>query len=194
VIARDFEPLDIESPIAAWRAAQSFDELLVLGAAFLDGRCAHFPGWGAQATDVETDAIRAELLALNAVGFLSVASQPAFEGRRDGRSVRQRAFVIGFARPALAARWCGVRGIEARTWTGESSLVVSAEEPMTLEDGLARVVAGHPSRDEELALFEDEIGAHALDELRATTFVAAWDPVFGRERVLWDELIHLGNS
>lgn len=193
MIARDFEPLDIESHRAAWRATRSFDELLALGAAFLDGRCAHFPGWGAPTTDVETDAIRADLLALNAIGFLSVASQPAFDGVRDSRIVHQRAFVIGFARPGLARRWSAAVSTEVRCSDAGEPASASAEESMTLEDGVARVVAGHAARDEELALFEDEIGARALDELRAATFVAAWDPVFGRERVLWDELRRLGN-
>lgn len=194
MIARDFEPLDVELHRAAWRAAESFDALLALGAGFLDGRCTHFPGWGAPTTDVETDAIRRDLLALNASGFLSVASQPAFEGRRESRRVRQRAFVIGFARSELARSWSAARSIEVRTWDGHEPPLAGTEEPMTLEDDVARVVAGHPARDEELALFEGEIGARALDELRRATFVAAWDPVFGRERVLWDELLRLGHS
>jgi hypothetical protein len=194
VIAGESEPLDIEAHRAAWRTSASFDELLVLGAAFLGRSQAYFPGWGSPSTDAETDAIVGPLLGLNRLGFLSVASQPGFEGRRDGRDVRQRAFVIGFAKPVLAARWAAASAIEVRTWSERAASRESTEEPMTLEDDVARVVAGHAARDEELALFEGEIGARALADLRAATFVAAWDPVFGREHVLWDELLRLGNA
>lgn len=188
----------------AWRAARSFDELCALGAAFLDGRCAHFPGWGAPESDTETDSIRAPLLELSARGFLSVASQPGFEGARDGGAVRQRAFVAGFARVDLARRIARSTRIAVRAWFPDGSfassnaeIAGSAEqdpEAMTTVDGVARVVLGHPARDEELALFADEIDDAALRELAATAYVAAWDPRFARAEVLWDELLDLARA
>ncbi len=181
-----------ESARARWRSARTFDDLCTLGAAFLEGRCAHFPGWGAPETDVETDAIRAPLVALHRRGFLSVASQPAFEGHRDGRDVRQRAFVTGFARDELARKLVDSRAIVVRVWFGDGSSNVAENlgadpEPMTLEDGVARVVAGHAAREVELELLAEDLDETALHALRTAAFVTAWDPKFGRERFLWDE-------
>ena len=188
----------------AWRAARDFDALCALGAAFLVGRCAHFPGWGAPDPDLETDAIRAPLVELSALGFLSVASQPAFEGERDGGAVRQRAFVAGFARAELARRFTCSRRIAVRAWFPDGSFAsANADEDgsaphepaaMTSVDGVARVVIGHPARATELELFADDIGPDALRELSATAYVAAWDPRFGRAEVLWDELQDLARA
>ncbi len=187
-----------EAARTAWRSARGFDELCELAAAFLAGRCAHFPGWGAPDPDLETDSIRAPLLALCARGFLPVASQPAFAGVREGRACQQRAFVAGFARDELARRFAGSRGMAVRAWFADGTCASSAHsgattgpEPMTLEDGVARVVLGHPARDEELALFSDDVGSDALRDLCASAYVAAWDPEFARADDLWDELIHL---
>lgn len=182
---------------ARWRASRSFDELCALGAAFLARRCAHFPGWGAPDPDEETDAILAPLLELHARGFLTVASQPAFEGPRGGRDVRQRAFVAGFARPDLALRLARAERIRVRVWFADGTTTgigPGREEPeaMTTEDGLARVYAGHSARATELGLFEGEVGDEALRELSAAAYVTAWDPRFGRAEVLWRELSRLG--
>lgn len=192
---------DVESARAAWRAAASFADLCALGAAFVGGRCAHFPGWGARETDDETDAIREALVALHARGFLSVASQPAFDGTRDGRRVRQRAFVAGFARAELARRWADSPRIAVRAWSAHDAFRSTlgeddVDEPaaMTTVDGVARVVAGHAARDDELGIFVDDVGADAFRELGETTYVAAWDEEYGRERELWDELIRRADA
>lgn len=189
----------------AWRAARGFDALCALGAAFLERRCAHFPGWGAADPDVETDAIVAPLVALHAHGFLSVASQPGFAGTRDGRDVRQRAFVAGFARPALAQRIAASPRVESAVYgawndldtfanPSRSSLAPDASRSMTTVDGVARVVAGEDAREEELALFADDLDAAALRELRAAAYVVAWDPEFGRDDVLWDALLDVARG
>jgi hypothetical protein len=179
----------------AWRAARTFGELCALGAAFLERRCAYFPGWGAPEPDDETDAIRAPLLALHARGLLSVASQPAFDGRRAGRAVRQRAFVAGFAHVELAQRLLRESDVVVRAWHADGTSNVGGAtiepEPMTLEGGVARVVSGHAARADELALFGDEIGAGALRELGTTTYVTAWDPEFGRTELLWETCVRL---
>ncbi|MCY2961558.1 MAG: hypothetical protein NTY35_15450 [Planctomycetota bacterium] len=191
-----------ESGRAAWRAARNFEDLCLLGAAFLERRCAHFPGWGSPDPDEETDAIRDALVALHSRGFLSVASQPGFEGTLDGHVIRQRAFVAGFARPALARSFVRADRIAVRAWFPDGSFAcgsmgvdgVALHEPeaMTCVDGVARVVSGHDAREAELALFADELGEAALRELAASAYVTAWDPEFGRARFLWDEMLHLG--
>lgn len=189
---------DREAARRAWLAARSFADLCELGGAFLEGGCAHFPGWGAPDPDVETDAIRAPLVALHRLGVLTVASQPAFEGLREGRATRQRAFFAGFAREDVARSLLGARAVVVRAWFADGtsqSVGTDCEdaEAMTTEDGVARVVAGHAARDDELALFEGEIGAAALSDLRDAAYVTAWDPTFGRTQHLWDECVRLAS-
>ncbi len=179
--------------------ARSFTDLCDLGRAFLEGRCAYFPGWGAPDPDVETDAIRAQLVALHRLGVLTVASQPAFEGLRDGRATRQRAFFAGFARADAAQALLRAREVVVRAWFADGTMQSLGggsgdAEAMTTEDGIARVVAGHAARDEELALFEGEIGEAALSDLRDAAYVTAWDPTFGRTQHLWGECVRLASS
>src|SRR5262249_47035263 len=99
--------LDLERARLAWRRARSFTELCRLGAAFVAGECAFFPGWGWRSLDDESAHIANELAAFHRAGFLTVASQPgrAFLDER-GRAIEQRAFVCGFAddRAARALR------------------------------------------------------------------------------------------
>lgn len=179
--------------------ARTFVELCDLGGAFLAGRCPYFPGWGAPDPDAETDAILAPLVALNRLGILTVASQPAFEGLRDRRATRQRAFFSGFARTDVARTLLAARGVVVRVWfadgTSQRVGAPSVEvEAMTIEDGIARVVAGHAARDDELALFEGEVGEAALAELRAAAYVTAWDPQVGRAQHLWDECVRSAST
>jgi len=185
-----------------WREAHTFDEICALTSAFLNRRCDIFPGWGATEPDEETDSILARLETLNRAGFLTLASQPGFEGRIDGRAVRQRAFVTGFgdvdvtrrllsSSTGRGSRTLAGSGIEVRAWGPGGAAHASAleiAEPMTLVDGTARVLSGHAARSEELALFQDEIGSNAFQALSRTTYLAAWDPSFGRRTFLWDEL------
>jgi hypothetical protein len=85
-----------------WRAARSLEELCELGARFVEGRLGCFPGWGAEALDVESDELSATLARLNRSGLLTLCSQP---GRIDpARALEQRAFVGGFATSAAVAR------------------------------------------------------------------------------------------
>jgi hypothetical protein len=104
------EPDDAERRASErWRAARDLSGLGELGALFVEGRLPAFPGWGAARTDEETDAIAPTLARLNRAGFLTLASQPGFEGLRAGRAARQRAFVAGFAGAALATRLLSIR-------------------------------------------------------------------------------------
>ena len=75
---------------AAWRHASSFADLGELGARFLEGDLACFPGWMADDIDDETDPLVPVLAGLCRGGFLTVASQPAGDASRahDGRPLR----------------------------------------------------------------------------------------------------------
>ncbi|MBL8861834.1 MAG: hypothetical protein JNK02_07455 [Planctomycetes bacterium] len=129
--------------------------------------------------------------------MLTIASQPAFDGWRDRRRVRQRAFVAGFARTALAQRLACARGVEVRVWAPDlphDAALGSPGEPVTLEDGLARAFLPGDARAEELALFAEDLAPQALRALSECAFVAAFDPVFGRAGQLFPELLGLGRS
>ncbi len=181
---------DREAARARWRAAASFRDLCVLTQEFLGGALPAFPGWGAPDLDEETDAIAPGLVALAGRGFLTLASQPGLPERAGARRVVQRAFVTGFVEPPLARRLARARpapGIAIAVFAPGAS--GGDAEPVTRIDGEPVVLAGHCARDEELALFEDEVGPAAFAELRAASYVAIWDREWGRERALWDELL-----
>lgn len=189
----------IEAARAAWRAAQSFEELCALGARFVRGESAYFPGWGSPTLDVESDAITVPLARLNELGLLTLCSQP---GRvdADGGGL-QRAFVCGFVAPHTLARlerlegdptlgcfvqWAASTEIAAASarGTGDAALVA-----VTIEGGATRVEIGAPAFEAELECFRGEIGARALDELSHCAYFGAWDTQFGAREHLWRALI-----
>lgn len=186
----------IEAAQAAWRAAQSFEELCALGARFVRGESAYFPGWGSPTLDVESDAIAHALARLNELGLLTLCSQP---GRLDAsRDVRQRAFVCGFVAPSTLARLerlerdaelgCFVQW-SARTEPAAPSANESRVVPVTIEGGATRVEIGAPAFEAELECFRGQVGARALDELARCAYLGAWDTQFGAREHLWRALV-----
>lgn len=187
---------------APWRAAQSFAELCELGARFVEGRIAFFPGWNAPDLDEESDEIAALLARLCRAGFLTVASQPA-RARVGGAG--QRAFVCGFASDAAASKLERaprseglVVLVQRASRAGEKDgfvrnaerarHVCSAREPVSLHDGVAHAFAGHDARAEEIVCFEDHVSEAALAELSARAWVSAYDLEWGRKDALWNHL------
>ena len=183
---------------AAWRAACSFGELCELAARFVEGRSSFFPGWLASTMDEESDAIAAELAALNRAGFLTVASQPAagpHEGH-DGRTWRRRAFVLGFCRAETAARVaerCVSRGLAVATFPLGSE-EPGTPEPVGMRGDEAYLFAGASARKTELELFAPWISEEARAELARASYVSVHDPVWGREDALWEALSELGSD
>jgi len=171
----------------AWRRAGPFEELCALGAAFLQGDLAYFPGWGAADIDEETDALEDLLVACCRAGFLTVASQVAGTGAHgaDGRPERRRAFVTGF-----------VRDLDLGPLADAGLLVVhSLEEdlPLGLRGEDVFLALGPGAREAELALFEEDLSPPALAELAAARWVCVADPEWGRAEHLWSSLAaHLG--
>ncbi len=179
---------------AQWRAASTFADLCALGERFVSGELAFFPGWNAVGLDVESDEIAPTLARLCRAGFLSVASQPARP--HDGRE-GQRAFVFGFARPAIATALADVRdsGLVVSVYDGSAPSSLGSEpasltraEPVSLHEGIAHAFAGHDARADEITCFEDHVSAEALAELRKQAFVSAHDAVWGRTDALWNHI------
>ncbi|MEL6712311.1 MAG: hypothetical protein AAFP86_00975 [Planctomycetota bacterium] len=172
----------------AWSEARSFADLLALGRRFLTGEIETFPGWRAAELDDESDALLPPLLALNAAGLLSVASQPGapFAPGHDGRSWGGRAFIGGFAEPAEAraiaadARAGGLLALEAPPGGSDGF-----EVPAGLRDGMPYLVLGADAREAEIEIFEEEASPAAAEALRAAAFLWLVDPAWGRrERFL----------
>lgn len=169
-----------------WRDARSFAELCELGARFAEGKLACFPGWGWDALDVESDALRDALARANRAGCLTLCSQP---GARDAaRELEQRAFVCAFAEPELAARLERPgRGFELRIVRADD--VEHAEVPVTIERGQVRVAIGGAAHAAERACFEDALAPALLDELVSRPLVCAWSAEFGPEVAFWPALL-----
>ncbi|MCP3915181.1 MAG: hypothetical protein GY711_06480 [bacterium] len=177
----------VEQARRAWRGARTFAELCELGARFLEGGVAFFPGWGAPDVDEETDALVPGLAALSRAGFLTCASQPGHGARpgHDGRSWQRRAFVSGFVAPSLAARLGPALAAAQLTWCTDPD-----EEPMPvgLRGSEAFLFAGAGARDQELELFAEALSSGALSELEQTLYVSAVDPAWEERPRLWDTL------
>ncbi|QDV07762.1 hypothetical protein Poly30_32940 [Planctomycetes bacterium Poly30] len=176
---------DLRERAGPWKRAASFAELLTLTARFLRGEPIGFPGWAVEETDEESDGLLPVLLAANGAGMLSVASQPGapFGPGHDGWSWGGRAFVGGFAR-SEDARSIRDRAEAAGLWARDGASDGPFEIPAGLRDGSPYLVLGSDARDEELSLFDGEVGAGALAELRETSFLWVIDPVWGRRERL----------
>ena len=170
----------------SWARARSFEELCELGARFVEGRLARFPGWGGAGLDAESLPLAARLARLTRAGFWTLASQPGSARGVDG--CEQRAFVSGFARAGQTRRWRALeqRGLCVRSYArgdrGRAGVAV------TRKHGSARVLAGQQAFESELALLSGAIGARALGELERCVYCSIWDPVWGRGGLLWSAL------
>jgi len=169
----------------AWRAATRYEELCSLGAAFLAGDHAHFPGWGAKDTDEETDDLSDLLAACCRAGFLTVASQPGApeEPGADGRPERRRAFVTGFAMGPTA---------EALLGLGDQGLLaahaLTEDLPLGLRGDEVFLALGPGAREAELELFAHDLGPAGLQALSDARWVCVVDPAWGRDDHLWPAL------
>jgi hypothetical protein len=171
---------------ASWRDARTFRELCALGERFVRGEIRAFPGWNAPDLDTESDEIAECLARACRAGFLTCASQPA---RPD-----QRAFVAGFADEAAAQRLTRMsKALDVRLFGARWS-AVGVAEPVSRAAGRFHAFAGHDARIEELACFADEVGPEALEALRASVYVSAFDPEWGRRELLWTELMRVLES
>lgn len=182
---------DGEAAREAWRAARTFDDLCRLGAAFVEGENAFFPGWGWPVLDEESLAIVPHLATFQRAGLLTLASQPGQAPRasHDGSAHEQRAFVCAFADEraarALAALPDDPEISIAFFRRGESG---GARTPVATRGGIAHAFAGDSAFEEELECFADHLSREALQALERATYVSAIDLVWGRNSKLWSRL------
>jgi len=184
---------------AAWVSARTLDDLCRLGAGFVDGLLAFFPGWAASSLDRESEAIAAHLAALNRAGFLTVASQPGSPPRasHDGALHEQRAFVCGFATQRVARSLASYDGSDARivVATFRRGSRGGARLAVSRRGSAAHAFAGYCAFEEELECFAPCVSTEALRALERSTYVSALDLEWGREARLWSELARvLGSS
>jgi len=154
-----------------------------LGARFVAGEIAYFPGWMAPQLDDESDEIGRHLGRLAELGLLTLASQPA---RPD-----QRAFVAAFAWGQQAARLSEYHGELCVRVFGVGDVPYADPEPVSRADGRFHAFAGHNARREEIECFEDDLAPEALLVLRAASYVSAFDPVWNRQELLWTDLVRI---
>ncbi len=171
-----------------WQNATSFKDLCDLAIEFLDGDLPAFPGWMAPDIDEETDDWVPELVAANERGFLTTASQPGAcpELSHDGLPWSQRAFVVGFASPALVAE------LRAQVQGTRLDLLDFALDE---SGGEAMAAARHGEREylfvgtaegpAELEVFAQRLGPEAMSSLAQTRYVCLIDPEWGRDDLLW---------
>jgi hypothetical protein len=180
-----------------WLEARTFEELCELGARFVEGDIAFFPGWMAPDLDEESDAIAPRLARLCRAGMLTLASQPgrAEHAAFDGMRCVQRAFVGAFASPAIADALAGAADASAvAIFVHARRGNATAGAPVALRGGIPYLYAGHDAFDDEIECFEDHLCPQGLAALRSSVYVSAYDPTWGREAALWDELERIARA
>ncbi len=121
------------------------------------------------------------LLAAGSAGMISVASQPGapFGPGHDGLTWGGRAFIGGFVEPANAAA-IQQRAERAGAWAKDGEEAGPFAIPAGLRDGKPYLVLGSDAKEQELELFQDQVGPGALAALEAARFLWVIDPVWGR--------------
>lgn len=186
----EFTDEEIKRARDAWKAAQSMAELGELTAQFLECTSPYFPGDLAPATMNETTPLVSSLAKMNRAGFVTVTSQPGYDGEGyDGSNWKQRAYVQGFA-SGHAARCL-------RRVTLRSDIVAYAVDsptnaawmtvPATQCAGKRTLVVGRPVAPDELD-FNDACNATMMEVLRSAYYVCLFDPKWGRKGYLWDQV------
>src|SRR5262249_55210852 len=133
-----------------------------------------------------TDTLIPFLAAANRAGYVTTFSQPGWPAGTNG----QRAAVDGFGDDELAGRI--EHGLAAtdlvvltRTpWTAEGPRV-----PVTLARGDSFTWVGDPATEEEITYdFGEVCGEAAVRALLRAQQICVFDPVWGRDDLLWPEL------
>ena len=173
-----------------WKEARTFEDLCGLTIEFIQRKFPRSPGYMGEIND-ETDRIQHYLVRLNAMGFLTLSSQPA-EALAEGCA--QRAAVRGFMQERLARQFA-----EKELW---SDLYIEVSPPdvrldgrvpdyrvlVTIEDGQPYTWfgCGDPNAIES---FKEFCSPSAIAELEGAWNVVAIDLAWGREDHLWDVLL-----
>ncbi len=169
-----------------WQEARSLQELGWLMARWLEGDLSYQPGYGGDTPDSETAGIIPTLAKLNQAGLVTDQSQPGVVDAAGS----QRAFVTGFAADALAEA--------VQTACKHTDLVVVALPPLA-PPSEAQIVVTLDGEDENTWLgrcmgtdridsYSEELAPEALAALAAAWELQIFDPVWGRNDLLWPTL------
>lgn len=169
-----------------WQSARTLEDLGDLTAQWLEGAITHLPGYLAPGPDEETTPLVHYLAEANRNGYVTDFSQP---GTTYPDGDVQRAAVAGFCTEELAER---IAAAVLRT----DLVVIStppgwdnpARIPVTIDGGAAFTWVG--SNPPGIAIdhtYGDDC-PDALGALRAAWYVTVFDPVWGREALLWERL------
>lgn len=171
---------------ALWRDARTLDDLGHLTAQWLEGHIAYVPGYGTAAPDEETALLVPVLAEANRHGYVTDFSQPGLT-YPDGDA--QRAAIAGFCSEDLADR------IAAAVLRTDLVAIITppgcdnpTQIPVTTDDGEAHTwVGGGTDADGIDDLYGADCPA-AVEALKAASYVEVFDPVWGREDLLWQRL------
>lgn len=175
-----------------WKKAQSVAELGHLMADWLEGRHnAYSPSSLSNEPDEETLPLVPILAACNRAGFVTTDSQPGDKGIDDGVTWEQRAAVTGWVadkrlldRIRLNARRAGLDIVAHRPDSGWRDGAA-----VTRVDGKDYTWFGRTEGRRKQVAFEwAEASGQAMRELRRSTYITIFDPVWGRDNRLWPAL------
>lgn len=178
-----------ETHRSLWADARTLSDIGELTARWLEGGITYHPAYGAPCPDSETAELIPVLAAVNRAGFVTDESQPGFP--LDDKS-GQRAYVTGFCSQGFV----DVARVAA-TVSG-TDLVVLAFVPgtesgpqvvVTVDDGAEFTWLGHPVDAVNIDhLYGDDLAADGVAALRAAWQVHMFDPLWGRNELLWSFL------
>jgi hypothetical protein len=169
----------------AWSEAKSLADLGEMTARWLLGLVPTHPCQEGP-PDLETNKIRRSLIRLNRSGWVTDFSQPA-EPHHDGCA--QRACVSGFCEEGLAKT---IATLMLRTELIALPFPPSGgggyQIPITIDD--YHPFTWHGSFDPQYAFdsFTEILPHEALHALRGAWYIIVIDPVWGRQRYLWQQV------
>lgn len=175
-----------------WKKAASVADLGNLMADWLEGRHnAYSPSSLSNGPDEETLPLVPVLAACNRAGFVTTDSQPGGKGTGNGVAWEQRAAVTGWVadkrlldRIRLNARRAGLDIVAHRPDSGWRDGAA-----VTRVDGQNYTWFGRTEGRRKQVAFEwAEAGGRAARELRTSTYITIFDPVWGRDDRLWPAL------
>jgi hypothetical protein len=169
-----------------WRTARTLEDLGNLTAQWLEGTITYLPAYYGDSPEEETTPLIVTLAAANRAGYVTDQSQPG-QPLTDGNG--QRAFVTGYCPETMVDR---IRDAVLATdlvaiynppgWTSPVRI------PVTIDDGAEFTWIGDPIDAENIRHHYSDDCPDAVGALLDAWQVAVFDPVWGRNDLLWDRL------
>lgn len=170
-----------------WATATSLADLGELTARWLEGALPDSPSYGG-GPDPETLPLVPDLVAINRAGLVTDFSQPGMPD--DGDGSKQRAAVTGFCDEPTRERLAAALAATDLVFMAESSDDESAVRiPVTIDVGEPFTWVGGAILAEYLADSYEGLSERALRLLKTSWYVTVFDPVWGRNDLLWPALV-----